>query len=203
MEFGAEITGLEETISFLKRSVKAVDWANAKAANDLAVLIQTNTVENLLPKKFTLRTKWFQPRTRLGFNIQFANPNRPEAIIGSRAPWLKLQEEGGTKSPHSTKNLSIPMKGARPTDASLIAKEDRPRSLFRGKKSKAFVVNTASGPIIFVRKNKFETIPYYSLKASAKVKPILEFIKTGNDLVSSQYQSVYQAAWVFSLEHAI
>lgn len=91
---------VDRVLTNLKNVQKQVRFAISLAANETAKEIQAFTLNDLLPEKFTLRSRgapWQKPGTKYGFNVKFATKQTLTAVIGSQADWLKLQEEGGTK----------------------------------------------------------------------------------------------------------
>lgn len=122
---------LPQTLGTVKNAAKQVAFASAQALNDTAKDVQGFTVNSLLPSRFTLRAKgapWFKPGTALGFNIRFANKTNLRAVLGSRADWLKLQEEGGTKTGTRSKTVAIPTKFWKAKEE-IMAKHKKPRAL--------------------------------------------------------------------------
>lgn len=101
MKVSAEMRGLGEYLAVMANANKQVRFAASQAVNQTARDVQTDVVENLLPSKFTLRSRgapWQRPGTKLGFNVRpWANKETLTAILGSQADWLKLQEQGGEK----------------------------------------------------------------------------------------------------------
>lgn len=195
-DFDFKFSSMIKIVSDIK---KQVDYANVRAVNKVLLLTQDKTVNQLLPKKFTLRTKWWQPRTRFGFNIAFAKKDNPEGTLGSRAPWLKLQEEGGTKTPTSAQNVALPTRFARTSPTSVLTKKVRPKYLFS--KGKAFVLPTRVGPEIFVRQEG-KIVPMYMLRRNVHMRPILEFVNTANKIVADNYQQVYDEALKYAFATA-
>jgi hypothetical protein len=93
--------GLTETVATLTNAQRQIPFAASQACNDVARDVQQWTIRERLPEAFTLRSRgapWWRPGTRMGFNIQFAKKTSLTAVLGSQADWLKLQEEGGTKT---------------------------------------------------------------------------------------------------------
>ena len=114
-------TGLEPALRTVKNAPRQIRFAAVQAVNSTAVSVQRAVVSRLLPDRFTLRSRgrpWQQPGGPFGFNVRpFARMTQaePYAVLGSRADWLKLQEEGGVKTTASGKALAIPEPGtARP-----------------------------------------------------------------------------------------
>ena len=110
---------IPSVLGTIKNAQKQVRFAGSLAVNDTVKQVQQFTVGTLLPDKFTLRAKgapWQKPGGKFGFNIRpFSTPGTLTATIGSQANWLKLQEEGGTKSA-GLHRLAIPAADYKPKD---------------------------------------------------------------------------------------
>jgi hypothetical protein len=185
---------------------KQVAFATMQAINDTAKAVQQFEIGTQLPGKLTLRSKgspWWKPGTRFGINIKFATKARLSAIIGSLADWLKFQEEGGTKTAGAHR-LAIEA-GARPSETAVLTQAIKPRSLLRQsgqsftsrgktrtarKSGKGFIVNTKSGPAIFIREGGGLKL-MYMLKQSAKVPPVLQFYKSGLGKIIEIYEPIF------------
>lgn len=160
---------------------RQIRFAAVNTVNKVALQLQAATVTEVLPHAFTLRSRgagWWQPRTALGFNLRFAKRKDPEpkAILGSRADWLPLQEQGGTKA-RPGHRLAIPIT-ARTSPSSVIPRARKPRRLVAAKK--AFVIRTTEGggfSGIFERvgSGPRDIRLVYLLEKSAEVKPRLRF----------------------------
>jgi hypothetical protein len=134
----ATVQGLDQLGRALRSWPKQTRFAAAQALNDVARDVQQFTVAQLLPEKFTLRSKgapWFKPGTRLGFNITFATADNPVAIIGSRADWLRLHEEGGTKQAGGHR-LAIPTTRYKPK-AAIMQAAMKPRAILAASQARA------------------------------------------------------------------
>lgn len=202
-----EVAGLKTALSFLKGVDKQVRFAASQAINDTALDVQKDTVERLLPSKFTLRSKgapWFKPGTQMGFNITFARKNKLVGEIGSRASWLTLQEGGGTKKV-TGHDLTINY-GARPGKTAVMPVAMKPRNLVTGKrpkrgtkitgnklkpgqklKKKAFIVETKKGFRAVMQRDGKTVKPLWTFKPSAKIKPVLTYHKTESELVNKVF----------------
>lgn len=126
------LKGFDSALRLVSGLPKQIRFASAQALNETAKDIQQFTVGSLLPQKFTLRSKgapWQRPGTKFGFNIKFANKESLTAVIGSQADWLKLQEEGGSKSV-SGHRLAIPTKFWKAREE-LLTREKKPGALIR------------------------------------------------------------------------
>lgn len=111
---------------------KQLPFATALALTAMAVSAASH-VRFLLPSQFKLRSTWVQK----GIRITPANkrdwPNT-RAVVGSRDPFMVLQETGGVKKPLHSRELALP--GKKEEDAlrgagGRIPKGRRPRALLR------------------------------------------------------------------------
>ncbi len=211
----AEITGLSEALKMANGLAKQARYATSQALNDTALAIQRNTLDTLLPRKFTLRSKgapWQKPGNKLGFNIKFAKRDNLESRIGSAASWLKLQEECGTKTPaRITRKISempgmsgykvaIPTTFWKPKQDILTAAKKPSRILKStaaqpikrsggNKKPTPFVWMRTAGAAIFIRtgKDRLPIRPLFFLKYGTKIKPVLNFVKNGTAIASETF----------------
>ncbi len=129
MSADVSIKGAPEAFKALQNAAKQVRFATAQAANDTAKEVQAFTVNDLLPQKFTLRSKgtpWQKPGNKLGFNIKFANKETLTSTIGSQADFLKLQEEGGTKK--TSGRIAVPTSFWKKREE-IMRKEKKPRAI--------------------------------------------------------------------------
>jgi hypothetical protein len=121
---------IPEVVSSFNHFAGNVRYASARAMNDLVKDVQQETMNRILPDKFTLRAKgapWYRPGNRFGFNGKFATKENLSASVGSQADWLKLQEEGGTKQKPGHR-LAIPSTDWKPK-ADIMAREKKPRAI--------------------------------------------------------------------------
>ncbi len=191
------LNGVDDVFRFLKRAPAKLQFAFAKAANDTAKDVQEWTVNELLPGKFTLRTKWMQPKTRFGFNIRFASAKNATAIIGSQADWLKAQERGGNKpKKNEAGNIAIPSDNllSRQTNRPR-AREEKPKRLLQSKK--AFWRIMKSGKVgLFLRPvDRTGSIKLlYTLQHSIHINPVLGFESDGAAFADLRFPLRLQAA---------
>lgn len=172
--------GFESTLARVRNAPRQIQFATVKAINETATAIQKGTVERLLPDAFTLRAKgrpWQQPGGPLGWNIRpFAKTSQPEpfAVVGSRAEWLKLQEEGGTKRAGNGKSLALPIRGtARPTPTSVIARRNKPAALLARKGF--FLKTTKRGDHVIMQRIGKRERAWFTFERSARIPAILHF----------------------------
>ncbi|RPJ43569.1 MAG: hypothetical protein EHM21_11320, partial [Chloroflexi bacterium] len=145
------LRGFDKALARVKDAPKQIRFALVKTLNDAAKQTQAAVVSKLLPEKFTLRARgqpWQKPGGQLGFNIRpfakVSGPGDPVVVLGSRADWLGLQEEGGLKLSRAGKSLAIPQEGtARPTRGDIVSRARKPRRLLARKGF--FVIKTRKG----------------------------------------------------------
>ena len=204
-----QIKGLVEAQRKLSGMPKQARYAAMQTVNDCAVAVQKFELEKQLPSKLTLRSKgspWWKPGTRFGINIRpFATRETLTAKVGSQADWLKFQEEGGTKT-GSGHRLAIEA-GARPGERAVLTPAIKPRQLLRRvgdvsftktgrqrvtrKAGRGFIINTKSGPAIFIRESAGLKL-MYMLEQSARIPAILGFFTSASELVLAMYQGQFQ-----------
>ena len=185
---------------------KQIRFATMQAINDTAKVVQQHEVEKVLPGAFTLRgSGWWRPGTRFGVNIRpFATKASLRAVVGSQADWLRLQEEGGIKTAQGHR-LAVEA-GARPSQTAVLPRSLKPAALLKRagdvrltktgksrtirKGGKGFIINTKSGPAIFIREGDALRL-MYMLEPSARVPAILHFFASGAVKVQEVYQSIF------------
>lgn len=205
-----QVEGIPSITNVLDMMVKfgdQIDFANSKAINMLADDVRDFTVDKLLPGKLTLRRPWFKPRTRFGVNVTPSNKRNLSAVVFSRAPWLDLQEQGGSKTFNKTaKGQSIPLvliprKDLRQTKDRLIPRKLSPAKLLENmKKSRTFWI----GNNLWMRTgNEPRSIePIFFGKTHAQVKATLGFVTTGRSIVAKNYNKRWGQALAFAIATA-
>lgn len=192
------------TIYYVQKIKSQVPFATMSGLNQLALEAQADTENRLVKEKFTLRTPWYKHGNKFGFNINFAKKDNLEAKLGTQADWMKLQEDGGTKTPTSTKNVAIPERenlGISPDQK--LAKGEKPRAITS--LSGVFYKKMPSGTEgIWERtgNNRFPIKLLYLFKQSASIKARFEFVKTETALVQKRYSPVMQAALINAIASA-
>lgn len=182
---------IQQTISFVRMLQKQIPYGTMVGINKLALEAQSDTENRLVKEKFTLRTPWYKHGNRFGFNISFANKEKLEATMGSRADWLKLQEDGGTKTPTASQNIAIPERenlGISPDQK--IAKGERPRAITN--LDGIFYKKMPSGTEgIWAREPGSRTPKLlYLFRKSAQVKARFDFVRTETELVTKRYDAI-------------
>lgn len=201
---------IKTTIDYLTTIRKQMPFAASLGVNNLAKEAQADTAHRLLPSVFTLRTPWYLSGTRYGFNIKFSKKtdNPIQSILGSAADWLKLQEEGGEKTPTTASSLSLPTDQSQPNKTDVLKKNIRPKALFES--GKAFVIKKANGEeVLMIRKGKDKLgkrtgnlRAMYLFKKSGNVRAKLGFVEAETALVNSRYDIVMNQALLRALETA-
>lgn len=114
---------------------KQIPFASAKALTQTAISAR-NKVREGLPKEFVIRRPW----TINGIICQTAQksdwPNIT-AVVGSRDPYMIMQETGGTKTPKG-KSIAIPA-GVRTNVRKVVPRSKWPKALLsKGNKGKPY-----------------------------------------------------------------
>lgn len=194
------IPSMDNVFNIIRRFGNQVDFAISLGLNYTADDVRENAVRTLLPRKLTLRRPWYKPRTRFGINVAPANKRNLQAVVFSRAPWLKLQEKGGTKvrvktTPGQSKKLVlIPRKDLRKTKGRLVPARLSPAKLLKDPaKNRVFFI----GDNLYRRsgrgKNKKLELLFFGVK-SASIRPVLQFEATGEVIVRKRYQKNFGRA---------
>jgi hypothetical protein len=138
-------TSTDPVIKGLKSLQKQIRFAAANACNKTAKEVQDFTINQLLPDEFELRSRgqpWQKPGGKMGFNILYANKETVQAVIGSQADWLKLQESGGVKKV-SGHRIAIPTPFWKERKEIMEAKK-KPRAILERKLSEDLSRATAN-----------------------------------------------------------
>lgn len=98
------VKDLEKRLQDIKS--KAVPFATRKALNDTAFAAR-GIIKADLPGRFILKNKYILNSIRVdqAKSLKIANQ---ESVVGSTAPEMAVQEEGGVKNPKSGRNVGIP-----------------------------------------------------------------------------------------------
>lgn len=151
-----------------------IPYATAKALTALANEARGDVVAGL-PTKFTLRTSWWKPGGRYGFNVATAQKRdwpRQQAEIYTRAPWMRMQETGGTKLPKG-QHIALPTSNVRRSKRDLITTANKPLALKNTVK-----VKTKGGDEVLLQRTSRIARIMYLLKPKAEIPARLSFFKT-------------------------
>lgn len=151
-------------------------------------------VQEDLPSRYTLRNNW----VKNGIRITPAKKDDPQAVVGSLEPFMRRQEEGGTKKARDHSRVAVPV-GARRNKRGVIPKGQRPAAL-KGK-PKVFMITKASGSGIVRRvgKKRYPLQLLYWLKRGVQVKPSFGFQANTSTTVRDRFGPHF----VFSLRLAM
>lgn len=134
-----------------------------------------NAVQKNLRNVFTIRNRWPEVGP-FAIKITPARPGTMQASVQTAADWLRLHEEGGTKTGKSGR-LAIPTDEVKRTKRLIIPRSQRPKAL-RGKGS--FIVKTKHGDVIAIRQGRGKRKPIkflYNLEGSARIKRVPVFFE--------------------------
>lgn len=126
MSFAIDVNIPDVQDRLTRMARKQVPFATALALTWTAKDAQKAVIDEL-PKRFTIRSPWIER----GIRIRKATKHKPEATVFSRDPFMRLQEEGGTKRP-SGKTFAIPAQ-IRKSKAQRITKAKRPARVLKQK----------------------------------------------------------------------
>jgi len=166
MQFNIKVDASEALKHLNDVAKKQLPFACSLALNRSSEKARDKFVEKL-PQKITLRTSWWKPKNKWGFNVRNSNKHNLTAVVYTRAPWMSLHETGGLKTPQK-KAIAVPTSYVKTTKRGLISKANKPA----GMKNK-FIKDG----IIFKRMKK-SIRPMYSLTPSARIKAVLGFKTT-------------------------
>jgi len=170
---------------------KQVRFAVAKSLTVTAQDAQAAVLSDL-PKKYTLRGKWYQPRNYMGIKITMANYKRElTSAVHTRADWMVLHETGGIKRPDG-RHLAIPTSAVRRTSTGKIRTDQRPRNLF-DKKAGAFISDTRGGPAIFLKVRGVARAMYW-LEPRGRIRKSFGFHDTTEKIVRRRWVANFRMA---------
>lgn len=178
---------ISSNISHISRSIsnieKQTNYGVVIGLNKLAEHIQKSELESA-KQEFTLRGKWYQPKSRYGFNIKYANKSYPVATVFTRADWLALHTEGGIKS--SGGRIAIPTAEVKRNKQDMIKRGSKPRAI-KG----SFLMKTSKGDAIAVRKGRGKSkklVIMYWLENKARIKKRFDFNEIGKKVFDRNAQ---------------
>ncbi|MDH4231085.1 MAG: hypothetical protein OEW04_03535 [Nitrospirota bacterium] len=200
-----EVKGLKETMRFLSDLQKnQLPYATARALTQTAKDIQQEIIKEL-PHKFTLRTSWYKSGP-YAFKITPALKTKLQATVYTKAPFMGLQETGGTKIAHGGKKyIAIPTDNVRRNKSRPIPQNLRPSALLKGvtyrgtskKKGtykhaaftgvKAFIGEIHGQLGIWQRIGPRAVKLMYLLREEADIQPRLEFERTARRIAEQKF----------------
>lgn len=199
MKIDIKMTSVKKMLENL--AARQLPYTFARALTMTAQDAQSKIISQL-PSQFILRTMWWKPRTRYGFNIRPAKKNYLVAEIFTRAPWMILQEEGGIKKPIESRTLAIPTENVRKDIRRKIAKSKLPSALMNAPKRRAFILPTRSGPVMFRRVSKKKIKAMYVLEKQAQIRPRLKMQETCEQILNEKIFNNFERAFKEALRTA-
>jgi hypothetical protein len=195
-----EINGLDKAYDLLINQIpKQTAFATSRTINRCLKAAQDFTTQTLLPKNQKLRSKWFLPGRKFGYNSRFSNKTNLEGRMGTAAEWEGLQEQGGLKKPKN-QFLSVPI-NARPSPSDVIPRRLRAKALKAAGRS--FVITSKIGQKLLIRRdNRTRTTVMYVFKPEAKVKPVLNFDKENTRLVDDLFPRIFDDEFIKAMATA-
>jgi hypothetical protein len=187
MEFTYTIQGLNELITDLDDiSRNQLPFGTAVALTRTAQDVQREIIAQL-SRRFTIRTGWWRPGSAMGINMKIATKENQQATVWTAAPFMILQETGGTKTPPG-QFLAMPTEQVRRRGGGgRIPAGQFPHALIAS--GAAWVGKDRAGElVIFQRVGKRKVIVPYILKPSAKIHPRFEMIQTGIDVIDARWK---------------
>lgn len=183
---------------------KQLRFAIAKTLTQVAKSAQ-GVVTQATKSQFTIRTNWLEPSSPFAIKIVAAKPDNLEALVFTRAEWLFLQTQGGTKRPVRGQYLLVPGEGVPKSARGLIQKSFRPKNIPPEKK---FVLQTRKGPVIAYRvkqtKNRkgplaSQGLAIFGFEREAVIKQNDPFFQ----VIERQYQKEFEAALLPNILNAL
>ncbi len=160
---------------------KQLPFAYSLSLNRASEKARDKFVSDTLPSAFTLRTGWWKPRNRWGFNIKPSTKHTLVTSIYTKAPWMEDHEKGGIRTPKK-KSFAVPHANVKRSKRGLISRSNKPA----GMKNK-FVKEVNGQPLLFRRLKKSIRL-MYNLVPSARIRPALKF----KDTISKEVNRIYQ-----------
>jgi hypothetical protein len=164
---------------------KQIIFAAAQSLTEVAKESQTAVIADI-QQTFTTRGKWYLPSNKYGIKIKAAKKNELTSEVKTAADWLALHETGGTKTPDG-QHLAVPTANVRRTKRQIITRSQRPRNLKR-----SFVIQTASGPVLFQRRGKRKIVALYDLEPKVKIKKESTVIEPTRRIVQQRFDRIFE-----------
>jgi len=169
------------------KAAKNVTFGYARGLTRTAQKAQEDVVEGLRDK-FTLRGRWWEKGNKYGIKIKPATTRNLESAVYTRANWLEIHEEGGTKEPSKSRYLSIPTENVRKNKKDIIRKARRPRNL-----KNSFVIRDGGQRLFMQRVGKgrrSSTRVMYVLDDRAKIEKKGTFLKASEKSVEKNRDQI-------------
>lgn len=173
----------KEINSLIGSLPKQISYGSSVGLNNLATHMRDSELQGA-KNSLTLRGRWYEPRSRFGFNVQFAKKNDLNAAVYTRADWLILHTEGGIKTARG--RIAIPTAEVKRSKRDMITRANRPRNV-KG----SFLIHTHKGDAIAVRKGRGKRsrlVILYWLEKQAKIKKVYDFYEIGKKVYDRNAQ---------------
>jgi hypothetical protein len=160
-------------------------FAMAKSLTQTAKLAQPR-VRGDLPQSFTIRNDWVSR----GIRIEPATKERLEAAVGSKDAFMRMQAEGGTKTP-KRRALAIPV-GARDPQSKLTKRSDWPKALLR-QRNRYFLASSRRTRVLGLFEDRGpgqEPRLMYHFAPRARVRPRWDLWGPVNETVRREYPAI-------------
>lgn len=173
----------KEVNAFIGSLPKQLNYGASVGLNNLATHMRDSELAGA-KNSLTLRGRWYEPRSRFGFNVKFAKKNDLNAAVYTRADWLVLHAEGGIKTGRG--RIAIPTAEVKRSKRDMITRANRPRNV-KG----SFLIHTHKGDAIAVRKGRGKRsrlVILYWLEKQAKIKKVYDFYEIGQKVYDRNAQ---------------
>lgn len=220
MSFAIDLTGFEKAVGKIEREqMRQIPFAISRTINAIAYEVQRDTIDHLLPEKFTLRNDWWRPGRKTGVNFFPSNKrqNPIKAIVNTLARFMEMQETGGVKTPKGGDNyVPVPTWNAQPDKKQIIRPNRRYRALVLGKSAgKRTLTNKGSWWITTLRQStprvavrllddfRLPIATMYIGKSSVTIKPRFGFKANAQRICDSRYQQIFAREWNHAINTAL
>lgn len=178
---------------------RQLTFAAAQALTRTAKEAQKSAIATI-QHTFTTRSQWYMPGNRFGVRITSARKDNLVASVHTDADWLALHEEGGVKERAGGGDLAVPIVGgARSNPRAKIRADLKPRALG----NRAFVINTANGPVLFYRKGARQKLTaLYNLEPRARIRKASVIFEPTEKVVELFFGDIFERALQQALETA-
>jgi hypothetical protein len=175
------ITGnFKEVNAFIRSVPKQVNYGAMIGINKLAEHIRDSELQSA-KSVFNLRGRWYEPRSRFGFNIVPAKKSNLVAEVFTRADWLYLHTSGGVKKARGG-DIALPSQYIKRNKKDIITSSNRPRNI-QGAFKHTFKSGNAKGKTAIVKAyragDERRIVILYWLERSANIKKEYDFYMIG------------------------
>lgn len=186
----------KEMNKFIGSLPKQINYGASVGLNNLATHMRDSELAGA-KNSLTLRGRWYEPKSRFGFNVQFAKKNDLNAAVYTRADWMVLHTEGGTKVGRKGR-IAIPTENVKRSKRDMITRANRPKNI-KG----SFLIHTSKGDAIAIKKGrgkKSKLVVLYWLEKQVKIKKVFDFYEIGKKVYDRNAQKYLSEgidkAWV-------